>query len=133
MANKQITLKLDVTPPTIKFDLVPTIRAMEQSYADLEVFKGDKVTINFTITQNGTAFDLTEYTVKFQAKQAIGDMSFVFDKTATKTDATGGKCQVVLDGADIDEAESLTAQLYATVSGTTQTLFQFPLIVLGSV
>lgn len=110
---------------------------MELSYTELEVFRADNVIINFEIKQNGLAFDLTNYTVKYQAKQAIGDTSLFFDKTATLTSASEGKARVTLSGSDLDtsltEAETLQTQLYLTQSGTTRTVLQIPLIVQPSV
>ena len=123
----------DVTPPTVSVDLSPPFEGMEQLYPEIELFRGDDATINFAVTQGGQPFDLTGYSVLYQAKRAIGDTSFVFNKTATVTSAAGGLCRVSLTGADIAEAETLQTQLYLSQNGATQTVLQIPLVVLPSV
>jgi hypothetical protein len=131
--SRQVYLKSDITYPTVKVDLAPQLQGMPLSYSQLEVFRGDDTSINFTISQNGVAFNLTGYTVKYQAKQAIGDDSFVFDKTATVTNAAAGQCRVDLTGSDLGDAGEYTAQLALTINGTTNTVFQSPIVVLPSV
>lgn len=131
--GRQVYLSSDITYPTVKVDLATQLQGMPLSYSQLEVFRGDDTSINFTITQNGAAFNLTGYTVKYQAKEAIGDSSFVFDKTATITNAAAGQCRVDLSGSDLADAGEYTAQLALTLNGTTNTVFQSPLVVLPSV
>ncbi len=137
MADRQLDLTVDVTPQTVPIDLVPGFRGMEQSFVELQAFRADKTTINFEITQNGVAFDLTNFTVKYQAKRAIGDTTPFFDKTGTVASPTSGKVTVVLDGSDLEtdplDEERLTTQLFLTQSGTTQTVLQIPLVVQPSV
>jgi len=103
----------------------------------LEAIRGDQVTINFVVTQNGTAFNLTGYSLKYQGKSAFGDTTFVFDKTATLSDATKGKASVTLLGTDLNtsltEKETIQTQLSMSLNGTTQTVFQRPMIVHPSV
>jgi len=137
LANRQLDITGDLTPQTVPVDLVPGFKGMEQAYTELQAFRADQTTINFEITQNGLPFDLSGYTVKYQAKQAIGDASLFFDKTGTITDASGGKVTVTLSGSDLAtnplEEETLATQLYLTASGTTQTVLQIPLVVAPSV
>ena len=137
MATREYDLDGDLTPPTIRCDLAPEIRDMERSFVELDVFRADDVTINFEITQNGDPFDLTNFTVKYQAKRAIGDTDLVFDKTGTKTDAKNGKVKIELVGSDLDtsliEAETLQTQLFLTQPGSTQTIIQIPMVVNPSV
>ena len=136
---REYTLEGDLTPPTIKVDLSPGFYGfMERAYSELEVYRAENVTINFEITQNGQPFNLTDYTVKFQGKEAFGDTAFIFDKTATKTDATNGKAQVALTGADLvtssaTDEKTVETQLFLTQAGLTNTVMQFPIRVLPAV
>lgn len=133
MPNRVFNLRTDATSPSVTVDVAPPFKDMELSFAEIEVFRGDDVSINFTVTQNGQAFSLAGYTVLYQGKTAFGDTSFVFSKTATVTDAAGGRCRVDLTGSDLDEAGTLQTQLYLSSNGTTQTIMQFPLVVQPSV
>lgn len=133
MASKQFNFSVDLAPITLTVDLAPPFYAMEMSNVPIELFRGDNASINFAVTQNGQVFDLTGYTVLYQAKAAFGDASFVFNKTATITNATGGLCRADLVGSDINAAQTLNTQLYLTQTGLTQTILQLPLVVLPSV
>lgn len=130
---REFNLSADITPATILVDLSPAFKGMPLSTPEVEVFRGDNVSINFTITQNGQPFNLAGYTVKYQAKQAIGDDSFVFDKTCTVTGAAAGTCRADLTGSDLAVAQSLTSQLYLTTPGVTQSVLQVPLLILPSI
>lgn len=133
MATRTIQLSVDHTTPTFTVDLAPQAFDMELSFAEIDVFQHDNVTLNFVITQNGAAFSLSGYTVLYQAKTALGDESFVFNKTATITDSAAGKCSVALTPSDLVNDGTLHTQLYLTQTGLTQTVFQAPMIVNPSV
>jgi hypothetical protein len=133
VANRVFNYTGDVTPPTITADLMPPFEGMELLYPEIEVFRGDTATVNFAVTQNGQPFNLSGYAVLYQGKNAIGDLSPVFNETATITDAPNGKCTVTLSGTDLAVAATLTTQLYLTLAGTTQTVLQIPLVIQPSV
>lgn len=133
MANSEIKFKVDITPQTITFDLVPKFKDMSLSVTELDIFRGDNVSINFVISQNGLPFSLSGYTILYQAKRAIGDTDFIFSKTASITDSVNGKCRVDLVGNDVATAGSYTSQLYLTQTGLTITALQLPIQVIGSV
>lgn len=134
MADKTIRLSYDFTSPSYPVDLSLGPTGMELGFAEIEAFRGDNLTIQFPITQNGRPFDLTGYTIKFQAKEAFDDTSFAFDKTCSLVGAaTAGICQVALTGGDLVTAGNYFAQLYLTTTGVTQSVFQCPLVIHPSV
>lgn len=133
MADRTIQLSVDHTTPTFTVDLAPQAFDMELSFAEIDVFQHDNVTLNFIVTQNGIAFPLSGYTVLYQAKTAVGDASYIFNKTATITDAANGKCSVALTPSDLAASGTLQTQLYLTQTGLTQTVFQCPMVVNSSV
>ena len=53
---------------------------------ELVMYRGDDRDYEFTITEEGVAFDLTDYTVVFTAREDIDDEDAVF----TLTTADGG-------------------------------------------
>lgn len=123
----------DISPPSVTVDLMPPFEGMELLYPEIELFRGDNASIVFNVTQNGQPFDLSGYSVLYQAKAAIGNSAFVFNKTCTVTDAAGGVCRADLTGSDLATAGTLSTQLYITQAGTTQTVMQIPLVIQPSV
>lgn len=85
-----------------------------------EVFRGDTPTLSFTLTQGGSAFDLTGATVRFMAKKRLKDTdaNAIIDKAVTIDDATGGLASVKLSTTDTANALCLFAEVEITTSGS---------------
>lgn len=85
----------------------------------IKVFRGDTPTLNFTLTQGGSAFDLTGATVRFMAKKRLDhtDAEAIIDSACTIDDATGGLCSVKLTTTDTANSVILTAEVEITTSG----------------
>jgi hypothetical protein len=62
------------------------------------IFKNDTTTITFTITKNGSAFNLTGSTVVFMAKRKTSDDDddAEIDVECTLTDAANGICTAAI-------------------------------------
>ena len=71
--------------------------------ANITGYRGDSLTFNFTITQNGSAVDLTNSCLVFSVKERLSDTSFALQRTNEAgdgievTDATNGKATVCIN------------------------------------
>jgi len=67
------------------------------------IYRGDTVTIDFTVTEDDVAFDLTGSTVKFMGKTAFGltDAQATFEVTCTLTTPASGECSAELQVASV--------------------------------
>lgn len=97
----------------------------------IRVFRGDTPTLNFTLTQGGSAFDLTGATVRFMAKKNLSDAdaNAIIDSPCTLGVAADGECNVKLTTTDTAIAfRDLIAEVEVTTSGgDTLTAEQFTL------
>lgn len=78
---------------------------MSTLHPDIEIIRGDSETIEFELTDNGEAVDLTGSEVFFTAKPALtndaGDTTAVIKKNVTShSDPTEGKTQIILTSTD---------------------------------
>lgn len=69
---------------------------------DRTIRKGDSKIYYLTVKQNGVAFPLTGYTIKFVVRVCPDDVTPLIEKTATITDESGGLATVSLSPTDTD-------------------------------
>lgn len=131
--GRNVSIGGDVSSPSIKVDLAPPFKEMVNSYVETEIAQNDSISLNFTITQNGTAFNLTGYSIVYRAKVAFADAAYVINETATITDAANGKCSVSLSATDTATAQSLNSQLFVGLNGATLTAYRGLLTIIPSV
>jgi len=89
--------------------------AISTATTDLTMVRGDTPTFAVVVTRGDTVVDITDATFKFTARRAYGDDAAVFTRTSvagiTITDATAGKCKVVLQSADTTGLPAATTVL----------------------
>jgi hypothetical protein len=72
--------------------------------SDITMYAGDTTTVDYTVTLNGAAVDLTDLILKWAARQSYGDAKAVIEKGTgagiVYTDAANGKAQLTLLPAD---------------------------------
>lgn len=93
---------------------------------DVNIFRGDKATIYFALSEDGTALDLTDATVWLAAKKTLADPECFFDVECDITDAEAGLCQAELTDTETGEVCKLIAEVeIAWPSGPPSTYGQF--------
>jgi len=75
----------------------------------LEIIKGDRIDFICTVTQNGTAFPLTDYSAKFYIKKHIIDKTFILEKVGVIDNPATGIIDFSLTPT---QTKDLTAQEY---------------------
>lgn len=116
---------------TITGITVAALPDIDSLLSELEIFRGDAVTINFAF---GTNVDLTDRLVNFMAKNFITDAdgSAVIDVSCAITDASNGEGNVSLTAAHTATAATLFAEFEARddpADTNPATLSQFKLII----
>jgi hypothetical protein len=78
--------------------------------ADITGFRGDSLTYDFTVTQGGSAVDLTSSCLIFSVKERALDTSYALQRTNAVsggieiTDATAGEATVCIDSTGVANA-----------------------------
>ena len=103
-------------------DIAITVEQFE-SLKDLEIFRGDKKLISFSLKDNGQPLNITGATIYLTAKENWTDSTPYFDKLCTITDPTGGLCEVLLTATETGEIKSLTAELEITWSDSSKSTY----------
>lgn len=76
------------------------------NFGTWEVYKGDGLSVAFTVEEDGVATDITDYAIMFTAKERAtdDDDEAVIQKAAVITDGPNGKALLALTGSDTDIA-----------------------------
>lgn len=100
-----------------------------------EIYKGSSPTFTFTVLYQGSAFNLTGYTVSFSVKTSTDATSYsIGPDTCTLTSATGGICTVTLTSTETDITAATYLAELKLVNGTTVHIpLQFDLVIKESV
>lgn len=81
--------------------------------AEITGYRGDSLTYNFTVTEDGSAVDLTSSCLVFTVKERISDVSCALQRTNAVgdgievTDAINGKATVCIDSTGSANATCL--------------------------
>jgi hypothetical protein len=65
-------------------------------------YRGDTFKRTLKATEDGSALDITGYTIRFTAKRKLSDVTPEIDVNATITDAAGGIAELSLSETDTD-------------------------------
>lgn len=89
-----------------------------------KIYRGDTVTIDFTVTEDGSPFDLSGSIVRFIGKRNFSDTdaNAVFQVTCTLTTPANGECSAEIQ---INTVETLYVELEYTKGSTVKTLKQW--------
>jgi len=78
---------------------------MEANYKDLELFKGATKTLEIIVTENGVAFDITNWTIYFTVKKYLTDDdedAEIRKEVSDHEEAISGKTLINLSTIDTD-------------------------------
>jgi len=105
---------------------------------NLEIVKKSTKTYELQFTKNGTAEDITGWTIYFTAKEEMSDSdsaAVISKKITTHTDAVNGKSTIELEATDtdLDERSFWYAIDYKDDEGNESVLFYGRLTILKSV
>lgn len=102
---------------------VATIIEQFESLKDLEIFRGDKKKICFSLKSDGQPLDLTGSTIYLAAKENWQDTELYWDKQCTITDPEGGLCEVELTSTETGSMKELMAELEITWADSTKSTY----------